>query len=360
MMLDSIEALSFRNYSDLSINFSPNFNIFVGPNGAGKTNLLEAIYLLSNGELRRGRRETEAIRWNESLTWVRGEVRYEDGRLVRLVTQIRRDGGKDFSINGRIVPLRRYLGSFYTVSIFDDDQGIITRGPEERRKFLDDFIISIEPGYYSILNNYKNILIRRNRMLRSKSVDNKLLDSLTDLLLDYGEKVITSRYNVVSLYNRYLYREGSRFGLEIEIEIPSLGEDIQQSIQLYRDRFDSFRKKEEIVGVTLVGPHRDNISIKINNRDSRSFASNGEIQIILFLLKIAQFELIRETKGYKPVFLIDEFLSGLDDKNSSLIMDLIKERSPQVFATMIFKRYIEDRGIIFTIEDGKIVNEEAF
>lgn len=360
MTLDSIEALSFRNYSNISVNFSPNFNIFIGPNGAGKTNLLEAIYLLSNGELKRGKREVEAIKWNESLTWVRGEVRYDDGRLVKLVTQIRGDGGKDFSINGKIVPLRRYLGSFYTVSIFDDDQDIITGGPERRRKFLDDFIINIDPGYYPILNNYRNILVRRNRILRSKTIDHRLLESLTELLLDYGEKVITSRYNAVSLYNRYLYNEGDRFGLEIRIEIPSLGEDVQQSIQLYRDRFNSFRKKEEIIGITLIGPHREDILIKIDNRDSRSFASNGEMQIILFLLKMAQFELIRETKGYKPVFLVDEFLSRLDDKNSGLIMDLIREKSPQVFATMLFKRHIGDRGIMFTIDNGEIIDEEAF
>lgn len=360
MILNSIELLSFRNYSHISANFSPDFNIFIGPNGAGKTNLLEAIYLLSNGELKRGKREVEAIRWNDPFTWIRGEVRYDDQRLVKLVTQIRIEGEKNFSINGKIVPFRRYIGSFYTVSIFEDDQDIITGGPEKRRKFLDNFIISIDPEYYFVLNNYKNVLLRRNKLLRIKNADKKLLDSLTDLLLDYGEKVIAKRFSAVSIYNKYLNREGERFGLEIKIELPSLKEDIQQSIEFYRERFNSFRHKEEIIGITLIGPHREDIVIKINEKDSRSFASNGEMQIILFLLKITQFEIIKEIKGFKPVFLIDEFLSKLDCRNSKLIMDLIEERSPQLFATMLFKRNIGKRGLIFTIDEGRIINEEAF
>ena len=360
MILDSIELLSFRNFSHLLANFNPNFNIFIGPNGAGKTNLLEAIYLLSNGELKRGKREVEAIKWNDPFTWIRGEVEYEDGRLMKLVTQIRIEGGKDFSINGKIVSLRRYLGSFPTVSIFDDDQDIITGGPDRRRKFLDDFVISIDPEYYSILNSYKGILTRRNKVLRTKNTDKKLLEALTELLLDYGEKIIASRYNAVSVYNRYLDREGKKFSLEIRVEIPSFKEDIQKSIQFYRDRFNLFRRKEETIGITLIGPHREDIIIRINGKDSRSFASNGEIQIILFLLKVAQFEIIRETKGYKPVFLIDEFLGRLDDKNSRFIMDLIEEKSPQIFTTMLFKRVVGKSGSIFTIDNGEIIDEEAF
>lgn len=360
MILNALELLSYRNYSHISLKFHPHLNVFSGPNGAGKTNLLEAINLLADGEPKRGKKDTDAIRWNEPFTWVRGEVIYEDGETVKLVSQIKIEGEKAFSVNGKIVPLKRYLGSFYTVSIFDNDQEIIVGSPEKRRDFLDEFVTDIDPEYYFILNRYKNILIRRNRVLRTKDFDKKLLDSLTELLVELGEKIIRSRHNAISIYNRYLEREGHRFGINVKIEPPYLTDDADESVRIYKERFSSSRVREEALGLTLVGPHREDVPIRVNSRDSRSFASNGEMQIILFLLKIAQLELIKDIKGYKPVFLIDEFLSRLDAKNSRIVIDVIKEKSPQLFVSMLSKRDIGIHGTIFSIDNGEIINEEAF
>ncbi len=360
MILNSIELLSYRNYSHLLLNFDPNINIFIGPNGAGKTNLLEAIYLLSNGELKRGKKDSEAVKWGEPFTWVRGEVYCEDGKILKLVTQVKVNGEKAFSINGKIVPLKRYLGSFYTVSIFDGDNEIITGSPDRRRTFLDEFAVNIDSGYYFTLNRYKDILIRRNRVLRDKNFDRKLLDSLTQILIELGESIIIGRHKTISIYNEYLKREGKRFSIDVKIESPSMTEDIEESLSIYRERFNSSRDKEEAVGLTLVGPHRDDVVIKINGRDSRSFASNGEVQVIIFLLKIAQLELIKELKGYKPVLLIDEFLNRLDERNSKIILSAIEEKSPQLFASMISIRDIGRRGLIFSIDGGDVIDEESF
>ncbi len=359
MILDSLELLSYRNYSHILLRFNPHLNMLVGPNGAGKTNLLEAIYLLSTGELRRGKRDTDAIKWNESFTWIRGEVYYDDGRTSKLVTQIRIEGEKAFSINGKIVPLKRYLGAFYVVSIFDDDKEIITGGPDKRRDFLDDFVTNIDPEYHFILDRYRNVLIRRNRILRTKDIDRRLLDSLTELLIELGEKIMRGRYSAISIYNRYLEREGDRFGISVKIESSYLTGNIDESIKIYKERFNSSRTKEEALGLTIVGPHREDILIKVNGRDSRSFASNGEIQIILFLLKITQLEVIREIKGYKPVFIIDEFLNRLDSRNSRIIIDVIAEKSPQLFVSMISKREIGIQGTVFNIDGGEVINEET-
>ncbi|MGC8971308.1 MAG: DNA replication/repair protein RecF [bacterium] len=360
MILNTLELLSYRNYSHISLKFHPHLNVFFGPNGAGKTNLLEAINLLANGEPRRGKKDIDAIKWNEPFTWVRGEVIYEDERIFKLVTQIKVDGEKAFSVNGKIIPLKRYLGLFYTVSIFDNDQEIVLGSPEKRRGFLDEFVTDIDPEYYFILNRYKSILIRRNRILKTKDSDKRLLDSLTEMLVELGEKIIRSRHNAISIYNRYLEREGYRFGIEVKIEPPYLIDDVDESVRVYKERFNSSRVKEEALGLTLVGPHREDIPIRVNDRDSRSFASNGEIQIILFLLKVAQLELIKDIKGYKPVFLIDEFLNRLDAKNSKIIIDVIKEKSPQLFVSMLSKRDIGIHGTIFGINNGEVINEEAF
>lgn len=360
MILNSIELLSYRNYSHLMLDFSPYINIFIGPNGAGKTNLLEAIYLLSNGELKRGKKDTEAIRWGEPFTWIRGEVSCEDGRILKLVTQVKDDGEKAFSINGKIVPLKRYLGSFYTISIFDGDYEIVTGSPDKRRAFLDEFAINIDSEYYFILNRYKDILIRRNRVLRTKNFDRRLLDSLTELLIEFGEKIIIGRHKTISIYNEYLKREGERFGIDVKIESPSMREDAEESLRIYKERFNSSRAKEEVIGLTLVGPHREDILIRINGKDSRSFASNGEVQVILFLLKIAQLELIRELKGYKPVLLIDEFLNRLDERNSKIILSTIEDKSPQLFVSMISRRGIGRHGLVFSIDKGDVIDEESF
>lgn len=360
MILNGIELLSYRNYAHLLLKFDPNINIFIGPNGAGKTNLLEAIYLLSNGELKRGKKDSEAVKWDEPFTWVRGEVSCEDGKILKLVTQIKVDGEKAFSINGKIVPLKRYLGSFYTVSIFDSDYEIVTGSPDKRRHFLDEFAINIDSEYYFILNKYKDILIRRNRILRTNNFDRRLLDSLTQLLIDLGEKIIMGRHKTISIYNEYLKREGNRFNMDVKIESSFMVEDVEESLQIYKERFNSSRDKEEAIGLTLVGPHRDDIVIKINGRDSRSFASNGEVQVIIFLLKIAQLELIRELKGYKPVLLIDEFLNRLDERNGKIILSTIEEKSPQLFASMISRRDIGRHGLIFSIDRGDVIDEESF
>jgi len=359
MILNMIEILSYRNYSHTINKFSPYFNIFTGPNGAGKTNLLEAIYLLSTGEVRRGKKDTEAIKWNESFTWVRGEVSYEDGRTLKLVTQIKPEG-KDFSINGKITTLRQYLGTFSVVSIFGDNEDVITGDPEKRREFLDRFIISIEPSYYFLINRYRNVLVRRNKLLKEEKTDKRLIDTLTELLLKYGEEIIRVRDKSISVYNRYLREECEKVRLFVEIDIPDLYGSIEEKVSLYRERFNASRKKEEIIGTTLVGPHRDEIVIKMNGKDSRSFASNGETRMIVILLKLAQWELIRSLKKYKPVFIVDEFLSRLDENNMNLIMKIIEEKSPQVFASEITDVPIGKMGIIFSIDKGKVVYEKTF
>ncbi|MBC7320743.1 DNA replication and repair protein RecF [bacterium] len=360
MILNGIELFSYRNYSHLLLRFDPHINIFIGPNGAGKTNLLEAIYFLSNGELKRGKKDTDAVKWGEPFTWVRGEVSYDDGRISKLVTQIKFDGEKAFSINGKIVPLKRYLGSFYTVSIFDKDYEIVTGSPDKRRAFLDEFTVDIDTEYYFVLNRYRDTLIRRNKILRTKDFDRRLLDSLTELLIELGEKIIIGRHRSISIYNEYLKRERERFGIDVRIESSYMTENVDESLKIYRERFNSSRAKEEAIGLTLVGPHREDVLIKIDGRDSRSFASNGEVQVILFLLKIAQLELIRELKGYKPVLIIDEFLNRLDDKNSRIILSAIEDESPQLFASMIYRKEIGGHGTIFSIDKGDVIDEESF
>lgn len=359
MNLESIELLNYRNYSHTTINFSPYFNIFTGPNGSGKTNLLEAIYLLANGEVKRGKRDIEAVRWNESFAWVRGEVSYDDGRILKLVAEIKPDG-KDFSINGKIKPLREYLGTFSVVSIFEDDEDIISGEPDKRREFLDRFIISIEPSYYSLFNRYKNVLMRRNRLLKEGASDKRLIETLTELLLRYGEEIMRSRDRFISIYNEYLARECKRIGFSIEVDIPELSGDIEQKISMYKERFEASRKKEEMVGTTLVGPHRDEVIIKMDGRDSRSFASNGESRMIIFLIKLTQWELMRSLKKYKPVFVVDEFLNKLDRNNIDLILSIIEEKSPQVFVSELTEIPVGKSGFIFSIDKGEILYEKAF
>ncbi|MGB9682723.1 MAG: DNA replication/repair protein RecF [bacterium] len=359
MNLDLIELLNYRNYSHTTLEFSPYFNVLTGPNGSGKTNLLEAIHLLANGEVKRGRRDAEAIKWNETFSWIRGEVSYEDGRIVKLVVQIN-SNGKDFSINGKIKTLKEYIGTFSVVSIFEDDEEIISGDPDKRREFLDKFIISIEPSYYSLITRYRNVLVRRNRLLKEGTSDKRLIEALTEILLKYGGEIIRSRDRFISIYNEYLARECKRIGFSIEIDIPEFSGDIEEKVSIYRKRFEASRKKEEVIGATLVGPHRDEVVIKMDGKDSRSFASNGESRIIVFLIKLTQWELIRSLKKYKPIFVVDEFLNKLDRNNVNLILEIIEEKSPQVFLSELVDIPIGKKGIIFSIEKGEILNEKTF
>ena len=223
------------------------------------------------------------------------------------------------------------LGSFRSVLFYPDDLGLVKDGPEKRREFLNIASSQCYPDYIKNYSDYKKALENRNCLLKNINkgffVDKREIESWSDSLAEYASYIYLSRIDFLKRLEVYLKRfiEEISSGKE-KIEI-NLSSDIEEETlsrekvkEIYKRRLEENLDREISAGVTLYGPHRDDIKIVINGNDSRLFASQGQQRSIVLSLKLAEGEVIREISGEYPVFLFDDVLSELDSERRRYIL----------------------------------------
>lgn len=315
MKLDWLHLKQFRNYSDTSFKFDERLTIITGRNGVGKTNILEAVYLLLNGSSWRDH-ERDLIEFNQDWWRIDGRI---DGTERSLSYKTELVALKQLSTGGS--PWRRFsVSRRLPVVLFEPDQLTMVHGsPAARRRFIDQMITGLDPAYNSLLGRYERVLRQRNNLLKEHRFSAKLEDLLFawDVsLANYGAQIIDRRQALTNQLNQglsQLYSDLSGQSETLEVNyLPSFRFSSQIESRLAK-LLKANLAHDQARGFTGVGPHRDDFSFHLNGQSAATAASRGEIRSLVYGLKRRELDLAEERLGLKPVFLMDDLFSELDD-----------------------------------------------
>lgn len=369
MRILSLQLVDFRNYENQSVHFDKQKNFFIGKNAQGKTNLLEAIYLICLTKSFRTRHEKEAINFDKNQFILKASLEFEKSIKKNVTLSCSRNGSKKLVVNRKqINKISSFIGELPVVVSSPDEYEITTGPPPERRKFFDILISQIDKKYLHDLVEYYQVLKQKNAILQSWKHGTKIfkeaIEPWNQQLAAIGTRIVIRRQHFCNELSRLLKQIYASFTQSQEIlELfyqPNLAFQELDSIQdHFRNHLTKILDREIQRGMSLSGPHRDEFIFKINGRELKKFGSRGQHKTVLISLALAVYELIYLLKKEKPVILIDDFFSELDEDREALILKQL-EKAGQIFisGTEITENLIDENSQVFYIENGKIIKKE--
>ncbi|MFA8439642.1 DNA replication/repair protein RecF [Pueribacillus sp. YX66] len=344
MHLQSISLLNYRNYKYADVAFDPNVNLLIGENAQGKTNMMEAIHTLAMTKGHRTQKDKELIRWDEKYARIEGTVEKNSGIITLEITIS--EFGKKAKLNSlEQRKLSNYIGALNIVMFAPEDLNIVKGNPSIRRRFLDMEIGQIQPVYIHDLSQYQKILQQRNALLKDlQRMRNQeqliMLDILTESLTDLAAKVVKRRLSFLTKLQNWaetIHHNISHGEEELQLNyLPSVDVSEQATlskiVEAYENKFAKIKDREIDRGMTLAGPHRDDVLFFVNGKDVQTFGSQGQQRTTALAVKLAEIELIKEEVGEYPILLLDDVLSELDEHRQSHLLNTIQGKV-QTFVT---------------------------
>ena len=353
MWISRVKIKNFRNYEEQEIELKPNVNVFYGENAQGKTNIIEAIFLCSMGKSFRAKQDKEMIKIDSQNAVVEIEFQKKD-REGKIKIQL--GNKKVVYVNGiKIKKLSELLGNLNVVIFNPDDINILKGGPQNRRRFLDIMISQLKPNYMHTLSLYSKTIEQRNKYIRQIKEEEKsesMLDIWDEELSNYA--IVISKYRkefMEKIKNKIkkIHSEITDNKEDIEIEYVTECDDKEKYLSLLKQR----RKLDIIKGYTTKGIHRDDFVIYINKKQLNIYGSQGQHRTAMLSLKLSEVNIIEEEIDEKPILLLDDFMSELDQKRRNHFLEKINDT--QVIITCTDKIDIENKNIlIYNVKDGKV------
>lgn len=364
MKVNELRFEKYRNLKDGVIVPSDKVNVIYGENANGKTNLLEAIWLFCGGHSFRGSKENEMIRFGESF--FRLSMRFDSHEREQEAEIIFDKGKKLIRINGVDKNSSSYLTEVFSAVVFSPEHlSLIKRGPNVRRRFIDAAICQHRIRYASTLSKYNQILNQRNALLKDIYKHKELKETLSiwdDSLTVVGAQILKERFDYLKMIREPANRYHSgiscdRENLEIEYQC-SCGADENDNEGVLRDKLaaalNKARREDYHTGNTSAGPHRDDLDFKINGISAKRFGSQGQQRSAVLSLKLSEAELLYQKNEERPVILLDDVLSELDNGRQDFLLNRVEDY--QVFVTCCEESNKEQLrgGKVFYIANGEV------
>lgn len=346
MRVNQIKLKNFRNYKDAVVEFDSSINFLIGNNAQGKTNLIESIYFCAMGKSFKNIKEKLLINFDSHTANINMDFSTLGGNKT-IDIFLSDETKKTVKINKLpISKLTQLIGTLNVVLFSPDELKLIKEVPEDRRKFLDLSISQYDKAYMFDLIKYDQILKQRNCVLKSNySIETKKeqLKIWTPQLIEVSEKIIKKRIIFIEKLNKIAKKihASIKDGENLDIYY-SFDCDIENLNQYLISLFNKYLNKELEMQHTLIGPHRDDMIFKINDKDCKYFCSQGQQRTVALSLKLALMEIIKEQTKEYPILLLDDVLSELDDERQKRLIDITKKYQTIISATSllpIFKEY---------------------
>lgn len=351
MIIETLNLSNFRNHKNLSLNFDSKINLIIGPNGAGKTNILEAIYLMSTGKSFKANYDWEMI-YNPKITnttfkiendflinpaKVSGYVQNLDRDKIE-ITIIKNNQGENVShkiykVNGLGKKITQSQNFLKTVLFIPQNLDLFTGPPSLRRKFLDDLIFNIDQKYKNEHNIYTKSLKQRNKILEKINKTSKGYDELpfwTEKIISSGLYIQQKRREIIEHLNQSI----NEVFCKISNEKNHITIYYKQN-QINEERVKSHLDTEIKAKTTLVGPHRDDFHVLINNYQAGLFGSRGQQRALILALKILELNIIERITKTKPILLLDDIFSEFDQNHQNSLFSCAQENQTVITTTKL-------------------------
>jgi DNA replication and repair protein RecF len=357
--LAELRLRDFRNYRRLDVTFWPGCHVLLGANAQGKTNILESIYLLATLRSFRGVGGAQMIRHGAKGYFVGGRL---VGQSMHSVKAYWAPTERRLSLDDRPVKrLADYYGVLRAVVFCSEDLQLVKGPARGRRRFLDLLLAQTSPGYLPLLLRYTQALKSRNALLKNPAADRDALEGFTRQVVEIGEQLMQARRELlprISPVAQMAYRRIAGDSEELVLEYaPSVKADFAVTLANSRARERTFR-------TTLHGPHRDDLSLRVNGEAAGSYTSEGQKRTLALALKLAQAEYLAGIHGVPPVLLIDDVMGELDARRRAAFVPLLNQvfrAGGQVFMTCTEESWPRDLGrelIHWEVRSGSIRRRE--
>ena len=395
MFIKHLELNNFRNYLNADVALSTGVNLLVGPNGQGKTNIVEAIRYLSTLSSHRVAGYIPMIKQDAGQAVVRALASHEDRDVLREL-ELNRDNPNKARINkSPAQKVRDVLGYVNSVTFAPEDLDIIKRDPSNRRAFIDELVVQVWPRFAGVYGDYERVLKQRNTLLKSarqtgaKGSALSTLDAWDQSLISYGSEIIASRVDLIERLRPHLFAAYQSIAIAnnepkilikssllsanvahyldemedgndtVEAEFLKIGERAEIE-ELFRLKLQSVRPKELERGITLVGPHRDDLVLLLGTLPAKGYASHGESWSYALALRLASIELLRnETRSGDPILILDDVFAELDAGRRERLAAMVKNNE-QVLITAAVAEDIPKELVatVFNVKAGEVTRAE--
>ena len=360
MYLKKLVLINFKNIAQAEITLSERLNCFVGDNGAGKTNVLDAVYYLSMSKSALTMTDGQSVRHGEDFFVVEGTYAGDSGLSDTVNCSFLRRSGKVLKLNGKEYDrMADHVGRFPVVMVSPQDSVLITDAAEERRRYLNAFLSQLDRDYLASLMRYNAVLAERNRFLKSSS-DEQMLQIYDMQLADHAARIYERRRDIIERMRPLVaefYRQlsGDREQVEIEYRSELASASMEELLLASRER-------DIVNGFTTSGVHRDDMSLRIGGYPLRKYGSQGQQKSFLMSLKLAQYRILTEVCGERPLLLLDDLFDKLDTSRVENLLTLVAgDDFGQIFITDCNRSRLEtilsragEKHALFTVEGGDI------
>lgn len=375
MYVSALTLVDFRSHHHVEIELTPGSTVFVGANGQGKTNLVEAIDYLSRMDSHRVSSDVPLVRMGSDQAIIRSRVCRND-REISVEMEINTNRANRVRVNGNVLTRNRdAIGAVRTVMFSPDDLSLVKGDPGDRRRFLDQLVVMANPRHSQTRSDVDRILKQRNTLLKSargrKNIDDSTIDIWDEHLARAGSELILARMSVLDNLADHLSRahtkvttDAAAHRQQVSARYRSSVEDIAETRDLVEihdlllTALGDNRQAERERGVTLVGPHRDDVLLTIGDMPAKGYASHGEIWSLALALRLASHELLR-ADGDDPILILDDVFAELDTKRREHLALLVQD-TEQVLITAAVPHDVPDAlsGVRFSVHDGVVSRDE--
>jgi DNA replication and repair protein RecF len=361
MHVKHLTLSNFRNYSTVELPLATGINLLVGKNGQGKTNLAEAIFYAATLGSHRVSGYLPLIKQGESKAIIRLLARFED-RENLLELELNTEGANRARINKSDASrVRDILGYVNAVIFSPEDLDIVKRDPSNRRAFIDELIVQLTPRMAGVYTDYERVLKQRNSLLKSarnltaSASGLSTLESWDQSLIRIGSEIVSARFDITSRLIPFLQEayaaiadekndpsikiKSSLFSNDVDSDSPDafLTTDDREEIEkLFQQRLAEVRNKELERGITLVGPHRDDLLLLLGTLPAKGYISHGESWSYALALKLASADLIRkDARAGDPVLILDDVFAELDSTRRSRLAALVSHNEQVIITAAV-------------------------
>lgn len=347
MYLEGLILNNFRNYSNQEIKLIDGINFFEGDNAQGKTNIIEAIYMCAFGKSYRTIKDIEVVKFSEDFCRV--NLMYKKNNIKNgIEIYIDKSNKKQIKKNDiKVTKISNHVGEIPLVIFSPDSLNIVKGAPSRRRSFIDMICSQLSKSYLINLQEYNKCLKIKNSILKNDNIDREYIYVLHEKMSEYIYKIVKYRnYIIEKIFNKAKEIHNDITDSKEELELIYITDFLNFEKEKIKDILDSHLYIDILRKSSVKGIQKDDIVIKINDMEVQKYGSQGQNRTVMLVLKLANFEVLKELKEEKPILLLDDIMSELDENRINFLLKYIENYQSIITTT--------DSSFIKNVENIKI------